>query len=268
MLTTKARTMPKYASCLTLCLALLFAPEANAAGFSECLAGLRSTALASGVDAATFDSVTRGLEPNPDVLAMAQVQPEFKTPIWDYLAGLVDDERVSDGRAMMSRYGQALALARKPLRRRPGNDHGRLGRRIRFWPQLWHASGRAIARHPLLRRQPAELFPDRTHRRPENHPAWRHRSRPIQRLLGRGLRPYPIHALDLSANAQSISTATAARISSIPFPTRSARPPPICARAAGSPASNGDLRSACRSIMRVLPGVPTRKRWPPGPRAA
>lgn len=111
MLTTKARTMPKYASCLTLCLALLFAPEANAAGFSECLAGLRSTALASGVDAATFDRVTRGLEPNPDVLAMAQVQPEFKTPIWDYLAGLVDDERVSDGRAMMSRWSQALALA-------------------------------------------------------------------------------------------------------------------------------------------------------------
>ncbi|QBR71423.1 lytic murein transglycosylase [Beijerinckiaceae bacterium] len=103
--------MPKYASCITLSLALLSAPEANAAGFSECLAGLRSTALASGVDAATFDRVTRGLEPNPDVLAMAQVQPEFKTPIWDYLAGLVDDERVSDGRAMMSRWSQALALA-------------------------------------------------------------------------------------------------------------------------------------------------------------
>ena len=42
---------------------------------------------------------------------MSEVQPEFKTPIWDYLAGLVDEERVNDGRAMMARWGQALALA-------------------------------------------------------------------------------------------------------------------------------------------------------------
>ncbi|MGH6841652.1 MAG: lytic murein transglycosylase, partial [Methylocella sp.] len=52
-----------------------------------------------------------GLAPNPDVIALAEVQPEFKTPIWDYLASLVDDERVNDGRAMMGRWGTALALA-------------------------------------------------------------------------------------------------------------------------------------------------------------
>jgi lytic murein transglycosylase len=109
--TNEGRAMPKYATCLAFCLALLSAGEAGATGFSECLAGLRTVAMASGVDAATFDKATRGLEPNPDVLAMAQVQPEFKTPIWDYLAGLVDEERVADGRAMMSRWGQALALA-------------------------------------------------------------------------------------------------------------------------------------------------------------
>jgi lytic murein transglycosylase len=91
--------------------ALLAASGAGASSFSDCLANLRGAAQASGVDAATFDKVTRGLAPNPDVLAMAEVQPEFKTPIWDYLAGLVDDERVRDGQAMMARYGQALALA-------------------------------------------------------------------------------------------------------------------------------------------------------------
>ncbi len=37
------------------------------------------------------------LAPDPDILAASQVQPEFRTPIWDYLAGLVDDERVADG---------------------------------------------------------------------------------------------------------------------------------------------------------------------------
>jgi lytic murein transglycosylase len=97
--------------CLALCLALPVSTRAAAAGFPECLAGLRGAAQAGGVDAATFDKATRGLTPNPDVLAMAEVQPEFKTPIWDYLAGLVDEERVGDGQAMMRRHAQALALA-------------------------------------------------------------------------------------------------------------------------------------------------------------
>jgi lytic murein transglycosylase len=103
--------MRRSLACLALCLALLVSTKAGAADFSGCLAGLRGAVLASGVNAATFDKMTRGLTPNPDVLAMAEVQPEFKTPIWDYLAGLVDEERVRDGQAMMHRYGQALALA-------------------------------------------------------------------------------------------------------------------------------------------------------------
>jgi lytic murein transglycosylase len=96
---------------LAFCLILLAATQASAASFSDCLAGLRGAAQAGGVEAATFDRAARGLAPNPEVLALAEVQPEFKTPIWDYLAGLVDEERVNDGRAMMARWGQALALA-------------------------------------------------------------------------------------------------------------------------------------------------------------
>ena len=112
MLKNNARSaMRRSLACLAFCLAFLVCAKAGATSFSDCLAGLRGAAQAGGVDAATFNKATRGLEPNPDVLAMAQVQPEFKTPIWDYLAGLVDEERVSDGRAMMARYGQALALA-------------------------------------------------------------------------------------------------------------------------------------------------------------
>jgi lytic murein transglycosylase len=106
-----ARAMRRTSACLAFCLVLLATTQAGAASFSDCLAGLRGAAQAGGVDAATFDQATRGLTPNPDVLAMAEVQPEFKTPIWDYLAGLVDEERVNDGRAMMARWGQTLALA-------------------------------------------------------------------------------------------------------------------------------------------------------------
>ena len=90
---------------------LCAATVASAENFSACLLGLRSSALSAGVDSATFDRVTHGLTPNPDVLALAEVQPEFKTPIWDYLAGLVDEERVNDGRAMMARWNEALSAA-------------------------------------------------------------------------------------------------------------------------------------------------------------
>jgi lytic murein transglycosylase len=103
--------MRRPSACLAFCLPLLAATGASAASFSDCLEDLRVAAQAGGVDAATFDQATRGLTPNPDVLALAEVQPEFKTPIWDYLAGLVDEERVNDGRAMMARWGQALAQA-------------------------------------------------------------------------------------------------------------------------------------------------------------
>jgi lytic murein transglycosylase len=103
--------MRRLSACVAFCLIFLATTQAGAASFSGCLADLRGAAQAGGVDAATFDKATRGLTPNPDVLVLAEVQPEFKTPIWDYLAGLVDEERVNDGRAMMARWGQALALA-------------------------------------------------------------------------------------------------------------------------------------------------------------
>ena len=45
------------------------------------------------------------------VLDFQKQQPEFKTPVWDYVEGLVDDERVSDGKAAMAREARALAHA-------------------------------------------------------------------------------------------------------------------------------------------------------------
>lgn len=88
-----------------------FAANTAHADFQSCLAGLRVTAAAGGVSTQTFDQATRGLQPNPDVIASSMAQPEFKTPIWDYLAGLVDDERVADGQANMRKWAQAFASA-------------------------------------------------------------------------------------------------------------------------------------------------------------
>ncbi len=83
------------------------------ADFSSCVAALRSDASAKGVSAATLDAAFRSLQPDMKVLDFESSQPEFKTPIWDYLAALVDDERVADGKAAMAKNAGALAEAER-----------------------------------------------------------------------------------------------------------------------------------------------------------
>jgi lytic murein transglycosylase len=81
------------------------------ADFSDCVAGLRSSALAQGVSGAVFDRAMAGVTPDPKVIEAMNSQPEFKTPIWDYLGALVDEERVRDGKALLARHAATLAAA-------------------------------------------------------------------------------------------------------------------------------------------------------------
>jgi lytic murein transglycosylase len=87
----------------------LFAAPARAE-WSSCLSGLRHAAAGAGVSEATVASATNGLEPN-DAVSFMDKQPEFTTPVWDYVAGLVDEERVDEGREMMHKYSSALHAA-------------------------------------------------------------------------------------------------------------------------------------------------------------
>ena len=83
--------------------------QADEAAFASCLAGLRADAQAKGVSGATYDANTAALAPDMAVIGFLDAQPEFVTPIWDYLAALVDDERVADGRAMLAEWAPVLA---------------------------------------------------------------------------------------------------------------------------------------------------------------
>src|SRR5690606_15795864 len=65
--------------------------------FQGCLANLRSQAMNAGVSASTYDRYTQNLTPDYSVIEKLNYQPEFSTPIWDYLSGLVDEERVQLG---------------------------------------------------------------------------------------------------------------------------------------------------------------------------
>jgi lytic murein transglycosylase len=98
----------------TLILALplvLAAATAARADFDSCVAGLRSAAAAKGVSGATFDRAMSGVTPDMKVIEAMNNQPEFKTPIWDYLGTLVDDEKVAEGRSMMRQHASTLAAA-------------------------------------------------------------------------------------------------------------------------------------------------------------
>ncbi|GMA76153.1 hypothetical protein GCM10025880_25700 [Methylorubrum aminovorans] len=81
------------------------------ADFQSCLAGIQAQAAAAGVSAQTFRSATANIAYDDKVIELSQAQPEFKTPIWDYMSALVDEERVEDGRAAMRQHAQALANA-------------------------------------------------------------------------------------------------------------------------------------------------------------
>ncbi|WP_230976298.1 lytic murein transglycosylase [Pseudothauera nasutitermitis] len=79
------------------------------AAFAACLQELRGEARTRGLSAATFDAHAAPLAPDMAVVGFLDAQPEFTTAIWDYLAGLVDDERVADGQAMLREWADTLA---------------------------------------------------------------------------------------------------------------------------------------------------------------
>ena len=79
------------------------------AAFDACLSGLRPAAAAAGINQATFDTYATTVVPDMAVLDLLDAQPEFTTPIWDYLAALVDQQRVDDGQAMLKTHAAILA---------------------------------------------------------------------------------------------------------------------------------------------------------------
>ena len=73
----------------------------------------KSEALAAGVSAATFDRAFAGVEPDPDILAKDEVQPEYTRPIWSYLDTAVSPEHVATGRQVLADDKVTLRKATK-----------------------------------------------------------------------------------------------------------------------------------------------------------
>ncbi len=82
--------------------------EAAARNFQQCLASLWPQVAKRGVSRTTFESVTRGLEPDLSIMEKLDRQPEFSKPIWEYLETLVSEKRIALGREMVARHAATL----------------------------------------------------------------------------------------------------------------------------------------------------------------
>ena len=71
--------------------------------FDSFIANFRAKAMAAGVGAATYDAAMTGLTPDPRVPDLVTSQPEFTTPMWDYIEGRVTAGRIERGKAALAR---------------------------------------------------------------------------------------------------------------------------------------------------------------------
>jgi lytic murein transglycosylase len=78
--------------------------RAAAANFRACLEALWPQAQRRGVSRALFDAQTADLTPDLRIMDLLDAQPEFTKSVWDYLDILVNEDRIQNGRAILSRY--------------------------------------------------------------------------------------------------------------------------------------------------------------------
>lgn len=89
----------------------LAAPVAaqSVGSFADFLASFRGEAIAGGVDGGLYDALTAGLSPDPRVPDLVETQPEFTTPVWDYLDARVTSGRIGRGQEAMQRNSGLFA---------------------------------------------------------------------------------------------------------------------------------------------------------------
>ena len=110
--------------------------------FTQCITGLQGAARSSGVSTATYERLTQDLAPDMSVIEKLNFQPEFRTAIWDYLAGLVDEERVQEGRALLAKHADTL----KRVEQRFGVDPATV---VAVWG-VESNFGQTFGRYPLM----------------------------------------------------------------------------------------------------------------------
>ena len=82
--------------------------RAAAADFDHCIEALWPDAARRGVTRANFERFTAGLTPDLHIMDLLDAQPEFTKATWDYLDLLVNDDRITRGRQLLTQYASVF----------------------------------------------------------------------------------------------------------------------------------------------------------------
>lgn len=101
---------------LAAIVALLTLP-AQAETFTEFLHAFEAKAVDAGVRRDIYRRATDGMTPDPNIPQLIETQPEFTTPMWEYLDARVSDDRVARGqkaieknKSLFAKMGEATGV--------------------------------------------------------------------------------------------------------------------------------------------------------------
>ncbi len=112
----KTSTMARFSDLFSV-ISILFCTslpvQAQNTDFSACLNRLQPEAQKAGISSQSFKQLTGNIVPDMGILEKLDYQPEFKQPIWDYLAALVDEQRIQEGTQNLSLHKNTLSRIQK-----------------------------------------------------------------------------------------------------------------------------------------------------------
>jgi membrane-bound lytic murein transglycosylase B len=111
MTATRRPFFPRLAFGLAVTAAIAFSGPVRAdQGFRNWIANFYPVAAKAGITKSTYRAAFSGVSnPDPEVLRKATYQPEFKTPVWEYVDSRVNPYTVRIGQEMSAKYGSTLA---------------------------------------------------------------------------------------------------------------------------------------------------------------
>ncbi len=91
----------------------MMAMAGSAFAIESCVASLKKQAVAAGVRPDIAERMLSGATFDEKVIRFSTSQPEHKTEIWDYMAFLVDAQRIQDGKANLKKHNSTLTSIEK-----------------------------------------------------------------------------------------------------------------------------------------------------------
>lgn len=92
---------------------MIFMLQPAQASLQSCVAGLKRAAIKAGVRASVANKALSNVRYDEKTIRFSRSQPENRTYIWDYMAFLVDAQRIKTGKAMMRKHNRTLRAVEK-----------------------------------------------------------------------------------------------------------------------------------------------------------